>query len=413
MSEKNYEFEMIYKSNIANHTSSNNILYNIIYKPNENKKEKKEKIKNFKMEYNFILDDVKEYSEDILRLFGKKFVKKNKNKCRIIYENKKYRLKEYLEEIDNNYKNKNIIKLKLYEINNISDMSYMFYGCYHLFSVSEYQKWSFEDNLNNTKVIFSEDDLFLSLYEEKKMDNYNKKDIENYFSLSNNSIKELKSISSIKRNTNINSNTLEEYKEIQNGIPIFSLGYNRVSNMSYMLTGCISLISPSFISKLDISNVKNINSVFSGCQSLKELSDISNWNTSNVITMRALFNDCNSLKSLPDISKWDLSNVINMEGLFQHCSSLKTFPDITIWNTKNVRNIGNLFNGCNSLISLPDISKWDTSNVIYMRAVFRQCTSLIFLPDISKWDTSKVINIEGIFEFCNSLIGILLMLRIL
>ena len=48
------------------------------------------------------------------------------------------------------------------------------------------------------------------------MDNYNKKDIENYFSLSNNSIKELKSISSIKRNTNINSNTLGEYKEIQN-----------------------------------------------------------------------------------------------------------------------------------------------------------------------------------------------------
>ena len=168
MSVKNDELEMINKSNITNLTLSNNILYNVIYKPNENKKEKKERIKKFKMDYNFILDDVKEYSEDILRLFGKKFVKKNKNKCKIIYENKKYRLKEYLEEIDKNYKNKNIIKIKLYEINNVSDMGYMFYGCYHLFSVSEYQKWSVEDNLNDTKVFFSKDDSFLSLYEQKK-----------------------------------------------------------------------------------------------------------------------------------------------------------------------------------------------------------------------------------------------------
>ena len=30
-----------------------------------------------------------------LRIFGKIFVNKNKNKCKIIYKNKKYKLKEY------------------------------------------------------------------------------------------------------------------------------------------------------------------------------------------------------------------------------------------------------------------------------------------------------------------------------
>ena len=131
MSDEISEFEMIYKPNINIQNISKNILYEIIYKPNEDKKEKKEKMKNFKRDYNFNLDNAIEYSEDILRIFGKKFVKNNKNKCRIIYENKKYKLADYLEEIDNNYKIKNIIKLKLYEANNISDMSYMFYGCYH------------------------------------------------------------------------------------------------------------------------------------------------------------------------------------------------------------------------------------------------------------------------------------------
>ncbi len=42
---------------------------------------------------------------------------KNKGKCEIIYKNKQFELKEYLEDIDKNY-NKNLIKLKL-KINNI------------------------------------------------------------------------------------------------------------------------------------------------------------------------------------------------------------------------------------------------------------------------------------------------------
>ena len=70
------------------------------------KKKKKKKKKQFKEDGDFIFDDEKEYNEDILRIFGKYFVKHNKNKCKIIYKNKKYKLKEYLEEIDNNYNRK-------------------------------------------------------------------------------------------------------------------------------------------------------------------------------------------------------------------------------------------------------------------------------------------------------------------
>ena len=75
-------------------SSKKYICYEMIYKPNENKEEKKEKMEFFELE--------KEYTGELLRIFGSYFVKHNKNNCRIIYKNKLYKLKEYLEEIDNN-----------------------------------------------------------------------------------------------------------------------------------------------------------------------------------------------------------------------------------------------------------------------------------------------------------------------
>ena len=114
-----------------------NKYFIMIYKPNINKKEKEEIIKKLKDDL-FPFDDEKDYKEDVIRIFGKYFVKHNKNKCKIIYNNKKYKLKEYLNEIDNNYNhNINEIKLKLTGINKIIDFSDMFHGCIHLLSVSE------------------------------------------------------------------------------------------------------------------------------------------------------------------------------------------------------------------------------------------------------------------------------------
>ena len=48
-----------------------------------------------------------------LRIFGNIFVKNNKDKCKIIYNNIEYELKEYFEEIDNNYNKQDLITFKL------------------------------------------------------------------------------------------------------------------------------------------------------------------------------------------------------------------------------------------------------------------------------------------------------------
>ena len=52
---------------------------------------------------------------------------------------------------------------------------------------------------------------------------------------------------------------------------------NDIKNISYMFSGCSSLLSLSGIEDLDISNVSFMESIFWGCSLLSSLSDISKW----------------------------------------------------------------------------------------------------------------------------------------
>ena len=144
-----------------------NYYLKMVYKPYENKEEKKEKMEKLRLEREFYLNDEKEYTKDVLRILGKYFVKKNKIRCKVIYKNKIHELKEYLEEIDNNYnKESKEIKIKLVGINNIGNMMGMFCGCYHLTSVSEYQKNKYQTKNKEQIKILYEPDEYSSIYEE-------------------------------------------------------------------------------------------------------------------------------------------------------------------------------------------------------------------------------------------------------
>ena len=65
--------------------------------------------------------------EKIITIFGSKFVKHNKNKCKMIINNKIYLLTDKYE-ISND--NKRILKIKLLMLNDAKiNLSYMFYKC--------------------------------------------------------------------------------------------------------------------------------------------------------------------------------------------------------------------------------------------------------------------------------------------
>jgi len=75
------------------------------------------------------------------------FVDKNKDKCKIIYNEKEYELIEYFI-FDNNSIHNDIIKIQLKIKKNITDISYMFSNCKELLSIRN----NLLDNSNITNI---------------------------------------------------------------------------------------------------------------------------------------------------------------------------------------------------------------------------------------------------------------------
>ena len=169
------DYEMIYKPRDNNteiipyEKYEDNFIFGIIYKPNEKIEEKHEKMEQFKIR-SFYLDDKKEYEGKVFRLFGKYFVNKNKNKCKMIYKNKKYRLKDYFEEIEEEYNinpdNFNLVKLKINFMNDYIDISYLFYGSYHLTSLFESSKNNLTNDKSSQSYTLNENDSDILLLKE-------------------------------------------------------------------------------------------------------------------------------------------------------------------------------------------------------------------------------------------------------
>jgi len=304
--------------------------------------------KNLEIDLNY---KPKEDNKNKVRIFGKNFVSNNMQKCKILYNGNEYDLKEYLEDIDNKYNNKDSVLIKLKGINNITDMSYMFYGCNSLSLISDVSIWN-TSNVTNMGYIFDGCSSLSSLPDISKW------------------------------------NT------------------NNVINMKYMFRECNSLLSLPDISKWNISKVYNMDSIFRGCNSLLEFPDISKWDTFNLTNIKHMFRRCESIKYLPDVSKWNTSNITDMTFVFSECKSLLRLPDISKWNTSNVINMRSMFSGCKKLYSLPDISSWDTSKVTSMNSMFSECSSLQSLPNISKWNIVNVKDKNDMFKECQNSLNI-------
>ena len=150
--------------------------------------------------------------ENYIKIFGSKFVKNNKNICKMKINNKEY---EIIEE----YSTKNFNNIKLRGIENVADMSDIFRECSSLISLPDISKWD-TNNVIDMNGIF-------------------------------NGCTSLSSLPGIlKWNT------------------------NNVTNMSCMFSGCSSLSTLPDISNWNTNKVTDMNNMFNGCSSLSSLPDI-------------------------------------------------------------------------------------------------------------------------------------------
>ena len=300
---KNNIFKEYYHKNNIN---EQNLIFNSYFNINDNNANMR--LKNLEEKINLDSDinngiiikyknnNINMYYSEI-KIFGKYFVEKNKEKCKIIYENKILELTEFFY-LPNNNEIQDILEIKLIGINNINNMSYMFYDCESLIYLPDISKWN---TINVTDMSW----MF-----------YNCKSLSDLPDLS-------------KWNT------------------------MNVTDMSFMFYNCKFFLSLPDISSWDTSNVINMSRMFYNCESILSLPDISKWNTSNVKNMSCMFSGCVLLLFLPDISKWDTNKVIDMSCMFYNCRSLLSLPNISKWNINNVINITNMFYGCKKTLFIP------------------------------------------------------------
>ena len=130
------------------------------------------------------------------------------------------------------------------------------------------------------------------------------------------------------------------------------------------------------------------------CENLTTITGINNLKTDNVTDMCYMFFRCRNLAGL-DVSGFKTDNVTDMHCMFGYCSSL-TSLDVSRFKTDNVTNMRNMFGYCSNLTSL-DVSNFNTSNVTYMDGMFDHCYSLESL-DLSNFKTDKVTDMYAMFQ---------------
>lgn len=208
-------------------------------------------------------------------------------------------------------------------------------------------------------------------------------------------------------------------------IPSKNWNTSNVTNMYEMFYNCIWLRDID-CSNWNTSKVTNMGSMFHSCKVINDL-DLSGWDTSNVTNMSYMFHYCIFLDYL-DLTGWNTENVLYMQHMFSRCNSLNEIAGIKYWHTPNLEYCGSMFENCNQLVSLNlsnwkakkvidvgglialtnletvDLSGWDVSNVEDVSGLASQCKKLIYL-DLSGWnlDATKVTKHQNMFLYCGEL----------
>ena len=102
---------------------------------------------------------------------------------------------------------------------------------------------------------------------------------------------------------------------------------SKVLYMNYVFYNCTNLTTLD-LSNFDTSNVTGLGYVFNNCTNLTTL-DLSNFDTSNVTGLTYMFNSCSGLTTL-NLSSFDLTNVTTMAYMFYNCRALTDLqlPDL-------------------------------------------------------------------------------------
>ena len=226
----------------------------------------------------------------------------------------------------------------------VTDMSFMFYGCYALASLDL-------SNFNTTKV----ENMFGMFF-----------NCENLSSLV---------ISNFNTANVTDMSYMFHYCKNLSSLDIPNFNIAKVTDMSYMFHMCQKLTELN-LSNFKTEKAKNMSNMFSFCNMLEKL-NLSNFNTAEVTNMSSMFEDCNKLSSL-DLSNFNTTKVKDMSSMFKNCQVLSSL-DLSNFNTTKVENMSGMFSGCSMLQTIyvsDDFVVTGITNEDYKKNLFTGCEAL-------------------------------------
>ena len=366
-------------------------LFNDIYKPINDAKQKKEKkeeknktqiIQNNSMKITYNIG--KEKVDRRIKLFDPVFVENNKDKLSLEIEGeirsnqnneKKQKKQEKQKELCVYVENYINLTVTLSQIENkppITDMSYMFNNCKYLTDVN-FKNWK-TDNITSMEAMFQ---------------------------LCN--LKKIPDISDFNTNNLVNIRAMfckcTKITEIPNMNKWFK---SNLTNMSMLFNGCIALKDRIDLSgKWNTTNLKDMSYMFNRCKNITEIHNLKSFQTSNVKSMCGLFNGCQKLHTVTIDFK--TPNVEDMSIMFQDCKTLGIKGKMTnkFGETPKLKDISGMFSGCTQLKEVV-IGITNTGSVTNMTGLFKNCSGLEVMPDLRGWNMMKVEKYKGMFYGCQN-----------
>lgn len=158
-----------------------------------------------------------------------------------------------------------------------------------------------------------------------------------------------------------------------------------------IFTNCYSL---THIDGWDLGAYTNCASMFNGCYSLVRLG-VNGFNFPDCTDASYMFGYCRSLEFPDTITLGTGGSNTSLNSTFQFIYGLTEAPAIT--DTSGVAVWNYAFRSCTSLRSVP---VYTTSGATQMFFTFAQCTSLEETP---AWDMATITDVSGMFDDCYSL----------
>lgn len=286
-----------------------------------------------------------------------------------------------------------MIDLRALDTSHVTDMSYMFYYCGNLKTLTFGEQFD-TSNVTNMTEMFSAnpalEQLDLTKFNTSKVTS-----LQNMFY----ACRALKSLNLSSFDTSKVTTMQGLFVDCQGleSVDISSFDTSQVTNMKAMFKTCNNLEDIRFGSKFTTVAVKDMKEMFSACYALTQL-DLNSFDTSSVTDMEKMFANCTGLQSIELGENFDTQNVTTMYEMFMGCEKLEALDLGGKFDTSNVTSMEDMFFSCKSLTSLTLPETFNTANVTTMKNMFRNCASLTSLTLPEAFNTANVTNMHDMFS---------------